>query len=150
MGLFAYTIGGLPGSSWAAYELLRDDERREAERAQRAARNTPEYRAGAEAAQLRAHDCMGAGIRRAAIKLVKARARSYTAHPGQLEMVGFGLSGATASQLIEIGRQRIARTRGEGLSGADLVAPVEAANARACMVVGRYWRRFEQQLAKVA
>jgi phage-related minor tail protein len=150
MGLLAYKNNGLPGSAWAEYErqraLAHDAWRREELRL----RNTPEYRARAEAAQQRAYDRMDAGIRRAAIKVVKVRAKAYRDFPGQLEMVAFGLSGATASELIALGKQRLAKMRGEGLSGADLVVPVQAVNARACMVLGRYWRRFEMRMQEAA
>lgn len=86
--------------------------------------------------------------RQSAFWLVKRRARDYRARPAQLEILYPGLSCVGVHKMIAVGEVLLNAERSPRAK-VELV-PVKAANAKAVIILGRFYRRFGARLAEVA
>lgn len=88
--------------------------------------------------------------RRTAVYMIKVRARRYLRRPVELEAIAPGLVSASGVRLIAWGEHFLEGERGRRRRWFGFGAEVPALNARAVILLGRYRRRFDGRLRRVA
>lgn len=112
----------------------------------RVAQEEAEYRAGATRRNLE----LEAQARLTAAFLVKCRARRYQKRPIELEAVGPHLCCANGTRLIAWGEHLLEFEHPHPQRWFGFGGEVKAVNAKACILLGRYRRRFEDRVREAA
>jgi hypothetical protein len=90
-------------------------------------------------------DALDAQAARSALRMLKDRARRYRARPSSLEVLYPGLAIASPTKLIAVGEHLLERERAHPRRHFGWSGFIPALNAKACVLLGRYRRRFDRR-----